>query len=487
MNSLIAVYKSFYNNIKKPDSVLRHVSFVAGGTVVAQILNVVTLPVLSRIYSPADFGVMAVYSSVIAILAEISGLRYHLAIPLPKQKRYAHALVILSFALQIIVVALLTIGLLMGGDFILKKLSMEVLIPYKLLLPIGLFFIGLYNIVSQWAIRESLFGTLGRTKVTQSVCGAFSKIALGILGIKPLGLLIGTIVGQGGGISTLLWRIYKKDGIPKRQRANIYRALLKYRKFPMYSTLFGILNTIGVNMPQLFLSSYFNVEVTGLYSMASALLHIPSVFIGQALGQVFLQRASVAAHSGNLKRLAFSVYVIIFKIGFFPILFISVFAPLVFSIVLGAKWAGASEYTILLAPWLAVAFVFSPMSMLYAVQDRQEIGLVTEIVYFMLRLGSMWIGARAGNPYLAVGLFSLSGTILLLYRLIDILKSLGHTVGKVIMSALRVIAGSVTLVALPYIFLRVNVNPIITMMSCVIACLAYSYNVYCALKKNKIV
>lgn len=486
LNSLSVIYKAFYNKIKNPNSVLWQVSTVAGATVIAQALNVLVLPVLSRIYSTADFGVMSVYSSIITVLATISGLNYHLAIPLPKQNRYAHALVILSFVLQIIVVALVTIFLSVAGGFILEKLSMESLMPYKLLLPVGLFFIGIYNIASQWAIRESLFSTLGKTKITQSFCGAFIKIVMGIAGSRPLGLLIGTIAGQGSGIITLLRHICKNNGIPKWENSDIKHVLLRYRNFPIYSTLFSILNTIGINMPQLFLSSYFNTQITGLYSMANALLHIPSVFVGQALGQIFLQRASVAAHSGNLKQLAFNAYIILLKVGFFPTIFISIFAPFIFSFVLGAKWAASAEYAVLLAPWLAIAFVFSPLSMLYAVQNRQEIGLLTEVIYFILRLSSMWLGARANNPYLAVGLFSLSGAVLLSCRLIDILKSLGHPIRIVFLSALKIIVSSFALVSFPFLLLRIDANLMHITTSCVIVCFVYVGDIYYTLKKSHI-
>ena len=156
------IYSSFINKLSSPTSALRQVSLVAGGTVIAQTLNVVTLPLLSRIYSPADFGVLAVYSSVVAILTELAGLRYYLAIPLPKQTRYAHALVCLSFIIQIAMVSFFTIILFLAGDYLFEKLSLEALINYKYLIPFGLLTIGGYNIASQWAIREALFATLGR-------------------------------------------------------------------------------------------------------------------------------------------------------------------------------------------------------------------------------------------------------------------------------------------------------------------------------------
>lgn len=449
------IYASFINKLSSPTSALRQVSLVAGGTVIAQTLNVITLPLLSRIYSPADFGVMAVYSSVVAILTELAGLRYYLAIPLPKHTRYAHALVCLSFIIQIAMVSLLTIILFFAGDYLFEKLSLEALIRYKYLIPVGLLTIGGYNIVSQWAIREAHFATLGKTKITQAVGGASAKIALGALGLRPFGLLCGTIIGQCGGIGALLSCLLRKTGQHIRiTKKDIFRVLIRYRKFPVYSTMFGLLNTAGVYMPQLFLSACFSTEVTGLYSMAVMLLHVPSIFVDQALGQIFLQRASTAKHNGSLHIVALKAYSLLWKLSCFPILFISIFAPWIFAIALGEEWVNAADFSIMLAPWIAVAFVFSPMSSMYSIQDRQEKAFITEIIYFFMRLSALYIGTISGDPFISVLLFSLSGVCVLLYRLVDILESLGIPKLQSLYYPLKELALAALLTAVPAYFLK---------------------------------
>ena len=72
---------------------LKHIAMIAGGTTLAQGINILSTPILSRIYSPEDFGVTAVFISMVSILSVISALRYDLAIPLPKTERYADAVI----------------------------------------------------------------------------------------------------------------------------------------------------------------------------------------------------------------------------------------------------------------------------------------------------------------------------------------------------------------------------------------------------------
>ena len=452
-------------------------------TVAAQLINVFILPILSRIYSPADFGVLAVYSSIISILAEISGLRYHLAIPLPKLERYANALVWLSLILQIFVVILLTICLFFAGNILFIKLSIGEIIQYKYLLPLGLFIIGMYNVFTQWAIRKSLFYAIGYTKITQCITGALVKVILGVAGIHPLGLLMGAIFSQGGGVCTLCFAIVKRaqNIIPKR--GDVYRVLYKYRKFPVYSTAFGLFNTLGSNIPQLFLSVYFGITITGLYSMAVLLLQIPAVFIGQALGQVFLQKASIAMHTGNLQHISLAAYTLLWQVGCFPILFISVFAPSIFSCVLGAQWINASLFTILLSPWIVAAFVFSPMSMLYSVQERLEKALITEISYFIIRLLGLYIGVKVHNPAVSILLFSLSGFLVLGYRLIDILKATGNNSRDILNPPLKGIIFSIMLIIIPWWLMNKNSPSSIIIVCCIIIILIYIYYTYSVLKQ----
>ena len=144
------IFRLIFSKLKNHGSSLQQISFVVGGTFVAQVINIVILPVLSRIYSPADFGVIAVYSSMIFILSEVSGFRYHLAIPMPRQQRYAHALVYLSLIMQFVFVVIMSITLFFIGNYILDKVSMGDIAKYKLLIPIGVLGIGCYNILTQW-------------------------------------------------------------------------------------------------------------------------------------------------------------------------------------------------------------------------------------------------------------------------------------------------------------------------------------------------
>ena len=61
----------------------RSVAVVTAGAALGQGLVLVSAPLLTRLYTPADFGVLAVYGSLVSLVAVVSAMRYELAIALP--------------------------------------------------------------------------------------------------------------------------------------------------------------------------------------------------------------------------------------------------------------------------------------------------------------------------------------------------------------------------------------------------------------------
>lgn len=430
---------------------LFQISCVAGGTIVAQTVNIITIPIIARLYTPADYGIMALYSSVIAVLVEISGLRYYLAIPLPKQKRYAQALVMLSFLLQFILVLFLAILLFYKGDIILTFIKMNHLIQYKYWIPVGLFTIGIYRIVTQGSIRESLFKTLGFTKITQSFSGVFVKILFGSMGLRPTGLLIGTIIGQASGSVTLIKILLKTQGINFNLK-NIKRVLIRYRAFPFYNIWVGLFNTFGRQLPQIFLSSFYDVKYAGIYAMAASVLSIPAAFVGEAIGNVFLQRASNAKYTGNIAKIAFKTYDLLLTLGCFPITVISMFSPWILSVILGKEWGETGVYAMALAPWVAYTFAVSSLGSLFSIMDYQKQALWFEIVYLISRILVFALTKMIFNsPLVTICVFSISNCILLIIQQLYLFKKLGITYLTTLFLTFKVVAETLLLSLIPYI------------------------------------
>ena len=478
---------ALFKKLRISNSIICQVTSVVGGTVAAQALNTVILPVISRIYSPADYGVMAVYASVIAITTQVVSLQYHLGIALPKRSSYAYALVVSSLLIQLSMIGVFTILLYICGDYILRILSLTTVIPYKFLIPVGLLAVGTYNTLTQLCIREGLFGAIGRTKVSQCLSGAAVKIGLGLLGFRPSGLLLGTIASQAGGITTLAQTLRRQRAFGFPPKCLLRRVLIKYRKFPMYSTWEAVLNSIGTNFSPMMLSSLYSLREAGLFSMACSILHIPTTFVGSALGQVFLQRAANAKNHGNISQISIRAYTLMLRIGFYPILLISFIAPGMFAVFLGPRWADAGIYAILLVPYIAYNFTYSPMTMLYVILNKQEIALLHESIYMALRIAALLTGSMIGGPYAAVAIFSITCFFVQLYRIIYILGEAGNPRLKILYSTAYIITEELLIfvpVGLCYYY---STNMLILISSIICSVTMFCYRILKILKSEKII
>ena len=167
---------------------------------------VASIPILTRLYTPYDYGVLAVFVGLIAVISPILSLRYVVAIPLPKKDESAINLVALSLMLMGCMSVVIGLIFYFFIDVFAQWFDIAVLQDFWWLIILGAIAVALYEMLSLWATRQQHYSIIARTKVTQSLIGEGSKIVLGLLAIKPLGLLIGNIFEQSAGsISCLLY------------------------------------------------------------------------------------------------------------------------------------------------------------------------------------------------------------------------------------------------------------------------------------------
>ncbi|HEX6435244.1 MAG TPA: oligosaccharide flippase family protein, partial [Gemmatimonadales bacterium] len=187
----------------------RHVVTLASGTAIGQLLLFIAVPVLTRLYSPADYGALGVFSSTLQILVVLASLRYEQAIALPEEEDVARSLLGLTFLLLTAMTSLVSLLVWLAGDEYVSALNVPALRPYLWLIPVGFLGAGVYQAVSFWAIRRREFNRVARTKLSQGLGQVLAQVGLGFAGLGTGGLLIGDVVGRvtgGGGLLLLALR-----------------------------------------------------------------------------------------------------------------------------------------------------------------------------------------------------------------------------------------------------------------------------------------
>lgn len=391
-------------------------AILASGAGISRIIGLLSIPVISRIYSPEHMGVLAVFTALVALLVPIGTLRYSVALPLPRSDRLAVNLSVLCMLLLGVMSLVITAILILFAKLILNLLNMQVLLPYWWLLIIAVIGTGFYEILSQWATREKAFKPLSKTQIWQSLIGAIIKVGLGLAGLKPLGLLIGQIVMQAGGILGLSLIFFKKFRVNLRYvtRKRIVFLLKRYADLPKYRLPSQFLLVFSAQSPLLFSAWLFDAETTGQLGLALMALALPITLFGQTTGQAYY--AEIAKIGKNNPRKIYQitkkVTAKLFIFSIIPFFILLFFGPLLFEFLFGSKWQEAGIFARILSIYLIAQFISAPIINVFTVFDKEKTLLSINLRRFILII-AIFIFSRLLNSTAieSIGLYSIILTI----------------------------------------------------------------------------
>lgn len=372
------------------ENVFRGMATLAFGNIVARVIGVASLPFLTRLYSPEEFGVLAVFTALTGILVPFITLRYVLALPLPRRDGMAINLLVLSAALMLGISIIISLVLWIGGSQLLGLLSMEVLAPYWWLLSLGLIGGGGYELLSLWATRKRAYKHIAKTTATQSLLGSLTKLIMGFLAIKPLGLMVGQVVSNSGGIVSLLVR-FGSDFNRNRRFINVKRIKLvagRYRNFPIYRLPSQFLLTFSIQSPVLFFSTIYGAEDTGQLSMALTVIALPLSILGTSVSKAYYaETAKVGIRSPDkLILITRAVTKRLFLLSIMPFLVFLLGSEYLFGVAFGEQWVVGGEYAKALSLYLVAQFITAPVMNIFNVIDKQRLFLFFNILRVIIVL-----------------------------------------------------------------------------------------------------
>lgn len=383
------------------------------GTTFAQVLVVLASPVLTRLFTPADFGLLAIFTSITKVLSTVSCLRYEFAIMLPEEERDAVNLLALCIAIVTGISVLCLPVFLIFEPAIVSVLNAPDLAGHLWLVSPFVFISGLFVALNYWNSRSRQYGRLSVARIVSAVATTGGQLGAGMGGFPTGGALIAAnTLGQGVATGILAAQIYRDDRRRLTRLVSLHRMkalIVRYKKFPLYESWSGLLNVASWQLPSLLLPVFFSPVQAGFYSLAFRLIMMPMDLVGSAIQQVFFQRASSAKREGQLADLTESVFTILLKIVLFPMLTISVIGSELFALVFGPAWAEAGLYTQLLSVWAVLWFISSPLSTIYMIQENQGFGLKINLANFVSRFVALVAGGVIGSARLAILFFALAG------------------------------------------------------------------------------
>ena len=405
--------KGLINRYLPQGSGVRYVSVLATGSAIGQLAVILASPILTRLYSPEEFGVLAIYASLLGIIGTVAGLRYELAIPLTRTDGSAANILALTVLCVVFTTVLVFIIIALFGEQISVWTNVPRIAPYLWFLPLGVMLTGFYQAFNYWAIRHHDFNRISRTVIQQGVGGAATQVGLGLAHFGPLGLIVGQIIGQSAGLQELIRGAYRQDLqlISRINWQRIKQRARRYQRFPKYTTWSALANSSSMLLPPVLFATLFSLEIAGIYMLAYRTLLAPLSLVGSSIGQVFHAKAADALRNGTLEHLLLKLFKGLLRISLIPLATIGYFAPDLFAFVFGEDWRQAGIYAQWMVPWIIAQFVVSPLSIIISVTENQIGGLVSQVLFLVVRIGSIVLGANVGGSDSALYYYSMSGLI----------------------------------------------------------------------------
>ncbi|HCY6727069.1 TPA: type 8 capsular polysaccharide synthesis protein Cap8K [Staphylococcus aureus] len=344
---------------------------------IAQVILIITTPIITRLYSPTEFGEFTIFSNIAMILIPIINARYDLLIVNTKNDRSANILSQISFLISLLILLILipifAISAWLYPNFILDFIFIIIM----------LFLVSLTNIFTNYLNKERKYKVLSLINVFRAGSMALLQIISGLLALGSLGLIIGFSLSYIAGI-TLGYKTFKKHFNIVRDKEETKALFLENKNQLVYSTPSILLNSLSFSVVVFFIGIlYTNTEV-GIYGMAIRVLGIPVTIISLGLSKIFMQQANdYYIEYGNFRNLLLkfsSILVIVSIILYVPLY---LFSEELVNILLGHSWVDAITVIKIVIPLFVIRLIVSTVSLSVIVLQKQQLELILQALFLI--------------------------------------------------------------------------------------------------------
>lgn len=353
----------------------RNVLTLMTGTTIAQAIPIAISPILTRIYTPEDFGVFALYMSIASIISVIATGRYEMAIMLPKKDENAINIVALSIIISFFVSFISFLVVFIFNTQITNLLGNNEISNWLYFIPITILFTGIYQSFNYWSNRKKQYKRLAISRVIQSGSTATTNIAMGFNSFGSSGLILGGILGQGIATSMIAKMVWKEDSnkIIQIKKLKIFALLKKYIDFPKINMFHAFINDAKNFILNILLVKFYDTFILGQFYMLNRILLLPSGLIGNSVSQVLFRVYSEKYNKNeDFSKDVLAIIIKLFLFALIPFLIIVLFGKEIFSFIFGADWIIAGELARAYALFILFHFVAAPISIIPLIMKKHK-------------------------------------------------------------------------------------------------------------------
>ena len=312
---------------------------LSSAPLITQILSFFLLPLITRLYSPYEFGIFNLYNSLVGVFAVFCGMGYHQAIVLPKKNIDAFILFLITILLTISLSFLLLLATYLVPEHVYEIFKINDLFDYRYYVFLGIFLHGLYVTFLGWHIRFSNFGLISFSRVLRVFSNKSFIIVVGLASYAYAeNLIIGEILGT---IFVCLIMIIYSDIFKyfdfnfKVFKKESLRLIKSYKQFPIFSVSNDLSYRFKVALIFFLITYFFSLELVGNYGIALMILSIPTSLLGSSISEVFYKRISIENDNNKIGILSLRLFKILCFSSFYLFTFLAFFSPEILPFFLG--------------------------------------------------------------------------------------------------------------------------------------------------------
>lgn len=372
----------------------KNVTLLMGSTAIAQLVSLALTPILTRLYTPAEYGVLTIYLAVLGLFTRGGTLNYEYVIPIADDDESAFHILVLCIALTVSISAIVAVAMTPLRSLLSRIERIAALVPYLWVVPVSFLFMGSYNAFSLWAVRTNNFRRLAATKMSQAATQGIAQVGLGLLKTSSLGLLVGDVLGKAAGIGTLVRDTLRKDGsLLKTLRSRRLRDLaMRYKSYPLVQTPASLLINAGTQIVPLLLAFLYNESAAGYFNLTQRIIGAPITLVSQSLKQGFFAEMAIwlKKDPARVKALFRKLNLQLLLIGIAPCAVLTAFGGPIFSFVFGPQWLQAGRYAQVLT--LSFLLKFSSDSFIsLALLEKNLLSMVWSVIRLALTVGGLFL------------------------------------------------------------------------------------------------
>ena len=367
-------------------------------TAAGQFSFVLALPLLSRLYSPTDFGLFTIYLSIVNICGPIVGLKFDSALFATTSRGEAGRVLALTVLTMTIMTSVALVAWLAFSKTMIGPLG-DALRAAGVLMPFGILLSGLWSASSAWAIRSNAIRTLSFARFMQPASMTLFQLVAGFFVPSGLTLILAHLASHVGYSGFIFARTATRDALlafRPRQWSKVLELAHRQRRFPLYVLPAQVSALLVMNLPPVLLSALYGTEIAGYCGVAYRIVAAPIAIVSLPLGAILTGAISRSADIGAVRRSAREVFFANLLLVSVPVLLFSMLAPSLAGVALGERWMVMGQIIAAFALSGAAQAMRAPFAEITSIFPFQKLRFAIEALSAALVFGAIGVGALEG-------------------------------------------------------------------------------------------